>query len=191
MGTVRWEGPEIGEVGYAPPVPLCTERDGSVGRNGNIIVESVEGPLRKATRTLRLMRHKEHKWEEEEYRHIAAKDERDTAAVKELPKTHPEVRGPVDKEVERGEPGTATYERGKVLTKACGDCGRTHGRGDCKCTECAAKLPWWARHALFPTRRAHVEPGEDEHWTRMALIGENFARCERINRASGNHCERR
>ena len=47
------------------------------------MVEDMEGLLRKATITLWLMRNKEQKWEEEEYRNITAEDKRDTAAAKE------------------------------------------------------------------------------------------------------------
>jgi hypothetical protein len=58
---------------------------------------------------------------------MTSEDNRDTAAPREWRETHREVRGPVDEEIKRGEPGSIPiYEGGEVLTNACGDCGRNH-----------------------------------------------------------------
>jgi hypothetical protein len=143
------------------------------------MVEAMEGLLRKATRTLWLMRNKEQKWEEEEYWNITAEDKRDTAASKEWRETHREVRGPIDEETMRSEPGTITIdEGGKVLTKACGDCGRIHDGREQICKECGVKLPSGARQAQYPMRREHVGRGEDNYWIQMAQIGKKMARNE-------------
>ena len=172
--------PEIGGLEYAPPgFRTGLQGLGALAKTAKEMVHVMEGLLRNATRALWLMRNKEQKRDEEEYIYITAEDKRATAAPKEWRETHRIVHGLVDEETERGELGTITTdEGGKVPTKSCGDCGRTHdGRGQI-CKECGVKLPSGARQAQYPMRRKRFGRGEDNYWILMAQIGKTLARNE-------------
>jgi hypothetical protein len=84
----------------------------------------------------------------------------DSVATKKWRASHPDEAwraGAGDEEEEEGEPGKITRDGGgKVLTKACSECGVVHGRTKGKCRRCGTKLPSGARKPLWPRRRRQV-----------------------------------
>jgi len=141
-------------------------------------VEAMQDLLLKATKKIWVTGNSEQQ-KEEERRDITPAMKRDSVATKEWRASHPdEARraGEGDEEEEEGDPGEVTRDGGgKVLTKACSECGLVHGGTKKKCRRCGTKLPSGARKPQWPKRRRQVTREEDGYWLKVAHEGGNAA----------------